>query len=544
MNVRVSAVVARAGRIAGVVLPRGRTSLVRCFAEDALLRWCTLALFLAACVPLLLTPFLPFADMGINTAAATLMWDAAFGNQPVASHFEVVWEPIPYWTTYLFTTVTARIFGPLAAAKLLTAVVFALIPLGIMRLLLALRRDPRLGLCAFALVWDHNLYAGWLAFLASVGLASFVLAWLIEAESVRDAGRLVPYTALLALTHAQGVILVGVAGVLLAFTTSRLVLRDAESPPLRRRLAVHAVALSGLALMGLPWVLARFEGAGGAGAAFSFEWHTPSFKLSKVFGYTLDNFSRPDAERLAAITFVAAVVGPLLLSLLPRREEAAKHHASAVVMVLGAGALYALLPMTINGPIAHWYTYPRYATVTLLWLLLLPAPRLGAWAASAVLPGVLLALTMDVKVARQFRGFAERTRPLQQVIAHVRPKASMLAMVFDDWDPDPDVKLPPYHQMHAYITATKRGFDPYLWGTRAAPLVYRDAARLPSPGWQGTFTMDAHGQYYDYLLVQAFHKADPAATAVSSSGLRPRLVVEAGRWRLYEVRGAKSRGKS
>jgi len=200
--------------------------------------------------------------------------------------------------------------------------------------------------------------------------------------------------------------------------------------------------------------------------------------------------------------------------------------------------------MTISGPIVHWYTYPRYATVTLLWLMVLPAPRLGAWAASAVLPGVLLALWVDVKVAGQLRGFAQRTRPFEQVITHVRPKASMLAMVFDDWDPDPDVKLPPFHQMHTYITATRRGFDPYLWGFGSVPLVYREAARLPAPGWQGTFTMDAHGRHYDYLLVQGFHKADPAATAVSSTGLRPRLVIQAGRWRLYEVRGAKSHSGS
>ncbi len=518
---------ARVGAVMALLLPRGRTSLRAAFAADRFLLRTTAALLLAAWFPLLLTPFLPFSDLGINTASADLIWDTAAGRLPAATFYKVQWSPLPYWTTYGLCSVLGKLFGPLIAAKLFTAFILALVPLGTMRLLLAFGRDPRLGLWAFALSWEHNLYAGWLGMLLGIGLVSFVLAWMVEAETIGDGFRIAPYAALIGLTHVQATWLFAVGGGAITFTTG----------PVRRRVAIHAAAFAGTAAVVIPWLAGQIRPRGGALSEmppFSFEWHAPAYKLSQFFAYTLDNFSRRDGERAAAITFVVLVVGPLLLGLLPARGV--RDRRSPAVLVAVAGGLYALLPWAISGPISHWYTYPRYSTVILLWLLLIPTARLRGWATWALAPGILAALVMDVKAAEQFASFGARTRPFLEVIAKVPPKASVMAIVLDDDDPDPDLKLPPYHQFYAYITAFGHGYSPHLWANSSIPLAYGEGANLPAPSWGGAFSMDDHGKHYDYILVQGIHHADPVATAVGSDGLRPRLIIEIDRWRLYAVR--------
>jgi hypothetical protein len=509
-----------------LLLPRTRTSLRATFAADRFLLWTTVGLLIAAWIPLLLTPFLPFSDAGINTATADLIWDTALGREPLSRYLRVQWVPMPYWTTYGLSSVLGKLFGPLIAVKLLTAFILALVPLSTMRLMLAFGRDARLGLWAFALTWEHNLYAGWLALLFGIGLVSFVLAWMVEAQTVGDGFRIAPYAALVGLTHVQATWLFLLAGAALTFTTG----------PIRRRLAVHAAAFAGTALTVFPWLIwiALQPPARLATPGFEFEWHTPAVKLSQFFAYTLDNFSRRDGERAAAIAFVVLVVGPLLLSLLP--AQPVRDRRSPVVLLLAAGALYVLLPMTVTRPIDHWYTYPRYATVILLWLLLIPRPRLKGWAAAALAPGILAALLVDARACEQFASFGRRTRPYLDVIAQVPAKASVLAIVLDDDDLDPDLKLPPYHQMYAYITALTHGYSPYLWDTKSIPLVYREGTGLPAPYWDQTFSMAAHGRHYDYILVQGFQYSDPVKAAVAPDGSLPRLVIEVGRWRLYKVR--------
>ena len=56
-----------------------------------------------------------------------------------------------------------------------------------------------------------------------------------------------------------------------------------------------------------------------------------AYKLSKVFYYTLDNFSQPDAERAAAVAFVIAALGPLALGQMRARNV--RYRAAPLVLV-------------------------------------------------------------------------------------------------------------------------------------------------------------------------------------------------------------------
>jgi len=173
----------------------------------------------------------------------------------------------------------------------------------------------------------------------------------------------------------------------------------------------------------------------------------------------------------------------------------------------------------------------------LLWLPLLPMPRLRGWPALALVPGILMALVMDGKAAQQFASFGDSTRPYLQIVEKVPPRAAVLAIVLDDDETDRDCKLWPYHQLYAYVTAVSRGYSPYLWGAGSMPLINRPGHSLPAPFWDGVFSMNEHGRFYDYVMVQGTHRGDPVAVAgASADGRRPHLVVEADRWRLYQIK--------
>ena len=117
-----------------------------------------------------------------------------------------------------------------------------------MRLALALRRDPRLCLWGFLLSWDHNLYAGWHSYGLGMALGFVVLARVIDAaDDPRAAVRVIPWSMLLALTHAMAVLFVGLAAALL-FVASR---------PTIRRAKTYVVALAGSAIVVVAWLLAR-----------------------------------------------------------------------------------------------------------------------------------------------------------------------------------------------------------------------------------------------------------------------------------------------
>lgn len=508
--------------------PRVERSLVRVLREDRLLRWAFALLWIASVIPMCFTPFLPFGDMGINVAMASLLVDVATGHGVAEKYFSVNWAPNPYWTTYALLALVEQVTGPLIAAKVVTAVTLLLIPLGMMRLLLTLGRNPRLAVWAFLLGYDHNVYWGWLSLMIGFGYSFFIIAWTLEARTVREALRVSLHSALLGLTHIQGVWLVMVAVPLLV----------PVGRPVHRRILVHGIALAGLSATIVPWLASRTGSAASIPAAFSFIWHSLDHKLIHFFANTLDNFVRPEGKRVSAVAFVVLVLGPLFLTLLPRESPRAGAVAP-LVLLLAAGGLYMLLPMQITGPIVHWGTYPRYATAVLLFLLLFPAPRLdGRWAL-ALLPGVLVNLLLDVQIARQFHNFGERTRPLLQVIEHVKPHASVLPLVLDVQDPDPDAQLQQVgHQLCAYVTAIRKGYDGYLWDIPKWPLQYRPGRMKPKPSWdvkkQLAFNM-SYGKHYDYVLLQGFRRGDPLRRLTKARLPRPKLVIEAGRWRLYEI---------
>src|SRR5450432_2069292 len=164
----------------------GRT-IVAALQQDRRLAIAFLILSIGSLSPLFATPLLPFPDLPSNVAGASLLVRTMLHQSSALQFYRVQYLPLPCWTSYLLLGISSLIVGPFIAAKLFTAGLVLLLPLALMRLLLAMGRDPRFALWGFLLSWDHNLYAGWHSYVFGMLLSFIFLAKVIEAEDRRAA---------------------------------------------------------------------------------------------------------------------------------------------------------------------------------------------------------------------------------------------------------------------------------------------------------------------------------------------------------------------
>ncbi len=508
-----------------------RSVLLSALADDRPLLIATLSLMVLACVPLFLSPFMPLSDLPDSTAAAALLWPTALGKGLAAYHYKLNLAPIPYWTTYLLVAALSPVIGALNAAKVWVAVTALTLPLATMRVLLALGRDIRLGLWAFLLCWGFVLFAGWAAFLLGMNLALWAAAWLMTARTLKECIAVFVLSAIVAFTHAQ-------AAIYLSCICPVLVLMrwSWRWQSLRGPLACAA----GISSVILPWLAASMRlGKPGPSVPFTFGFDSYPEKLAQFFHYTLDNQIRPTDQLGSSLAFVVLLFGPLLLVAVAgvRAEKNDGWRVDpALAFFLVPFLLYAALPMSITGPVSHWFTYPRYATYALGGLLFLPRLMLRGRHAWLLLPGVLAFAFFQTRIASQISDYSLRSRPFLDVIAHVKPNSSYLPLELDDTDPV--MKLDPFNQIHAYIASMKGGYDPHLFDNASIPLLYRSERRLPQTAWNGArdFSMQKHGRFYDYVLVQGGLAVDPVKRNPRCKTAVAELAVEAGRFRLYRIR--------
>jgi hypothetical protein len=190
-------------------------TLWRTFRRDRLLAVCFIALSIAGLAPLFASPILPFGDWNKVAGHAAILWDVAFGDGVLAHHFEINTTPVPYWTGFVISAIFSAIGGVLFAAKMGIAIIIVGLPLAVTRLLVALKRDPRLGLWAFILNYDRNMWAGWVAYLLGMAMVLWTIAWLLEVDSWPQALKVSLLSALVAVTHSQALAYLAVAGFLL-----------------------------------------------------------------------------------------------------------------------------------------------------------------------------------------------------------------------------------------------------------------------------------------------------------------------------------------
>ena len=504
-----------------------RAGLIATLRADRLLLWVTVGLAALALLPLFMAAILPLSDLPNTTACAALVPKILWGKGLPAEVYQVRWGIYPTWTPLILIAAISSMTNVLFAAKVIAALTVLLIPLATMRLMIACNRDPRLGVLAFSFSYQLDFYAGWVGFLLGMGLAMWALAWLIEAETVREALRVAVLGGIIGLTHAQSTLYFVVA--VLALTFAR-----AGRRPLRR-LALHALAGTGIMVLFMPWVFGVSPVQSGGGLLASlFRADDPlQDRLRDLWRFTFDVFARPDDVRVAARVLAMLLMAPMLLALVPIRSGASKAIPATLFLVICF--LYASMPMTLTSPVYQWYVYPRFAGFVLLSALLVPRPDLRGRRAAWLLPGIAMIVALLVHTATQFHDWDQRSRPFLQVIAAVRENSRVLPL--EMIDEDPAFSPHPTNQLHAYIAAMRSSYSPHLWRNEAYPFRYRPAKDLPSPepiAGGDTFDLDTYGPYYDYVLVQGKSK-DPVAGQATSKTFRADVVLETELFRLYQI---------
>jgi hypothetical protein len=500
-------------------------TLVRTFRQDKPL---AIAMFVMACVclaPLAATSILPLIDLPHHVALSGLLWDVAFGRGVASQYYEINLSPSPYWTTYLMLAVSMRTFGVYLGTKIVVAICMMSVPLGVMRLLVALGKSPRMGLLALLMMWDINLIYGWLNQILGTGVAFFALAELIEANTPRKAMRVWPWGIFLAFTHVLPFGFFGLCALLLTIVRP-------GSRWMAIKIFISAISAQCLAL--LPWLVHSFQSGSGGDPGFAFD--PLPVKVERLLDFSLGFFHvDPNANRAALAVVCVVVATPLTLAFFPKKLNHRPLRVAAVPFLV-ALFLYVVLPINVHRPIEHWGAYIRFCTPALLGLLLLPSPRLGNrhWWIAGI--GGLAGAVLSGYLFIQFRAFDREIEPFYQVAKKVPMGAKLLPLCYQN--KYPMIRLPLGESLHGYIVAESGTYNPYLFGQSSLP-VQKIPGRVPPapPAWGRNaryFSMWQYGQFYDYILVQGT-SYDPVRVDRNHKKT-VKLVFASGPYRLYSVR--------
>ncbi len=520
---RSSMLSARAGAFGRSIAAHvGSWHSVQMFRSNRYLALATLGLSAFALAPLFASPMLPLVDLGSNVGAAMLLDDTVFGTGVVAEHFQVQRRVVPYWTGYLLLAALEHVVGVLWAMKLVVGLCVVLFPIAVMRVLVALGRGPYVGLSAFVLTWDTNMYWGWFTFQLGMILALWSLAWVIEMRHWRDVPKLAALAALAAVTHIHTV----------AYALTACGLLTLLKRPLGRALKQSSVALASCLAVLAPWLLSNSGSRSSAALGFHAEQHPLGQKLASLHSFSLDNL--PQEPTLTAFAFLLLLILPALVSVLPGRQLSPLQRYAPILILLAGLLLYTLVPFAIHSPIVHWWTYPRFATYVLLGLLFCPAPDWSRFRWLLLTPVCVTAVALQLGIFRQFRAYGEYVSPYLEIIAAIEPNSRLLPLDLDDAR-FKGTRFASVGQLHGYAAAMTSSYDGHLFDYPTHPLLYRRDRILPHPNWfrPTEFRMDEHGKFYDYIIVHPLDR-DPIAKDARARA-HVQLVREAGAWRLYRV---------
>ncbi|MCU0698489.1 MAG: hypothetical protein MUC96_18465 [Myxococcaceae bacterium] len=486
-------------------------------------------LSVAVLAPLAQTPILPLNDLPNHVAMSALLRHMWSGDAVAAFHFELQPHPAPYWLTYLLLLAASYLFPTLTGAKVVVALCLLSVPLSTMRLLLALRRSPRLALWSFALCWDFSLSMGFIAYTLSVSLGFVFLARCIESLDAKPRRSSLLVTVLLGLLLAQSHAHAAGGAAVLVFAVAVLEFR-------RRWVLLRGLALSAVPVLGLvPWILLGARSEGRARPETIGHWPDVGERMSRMFHYTVDLVNGQTERNVLGLAFVFLLLAPLVLAAWTGGDG---NSARPRALYLAAWALYVVMPASLVWPFFQLLIHERHATMILLLGLALPAASFTGRQAWRLIPGGVVALAVAAVITVQCARFSTEVQPFLAVVDAVPPSSRIAWVLWQQRTPESVRDTIP--QVPAYLLAEKGGYSPYLFQTPNLPLRYRADRHRPHPHWHhpDQFTLAQHGIHYDYVLVQGkqLDRFQQGLIEAPEGRFRASVVLESGIWRLYQMR--------
>lgn len=436
--------------------------------------------------------------------------------------FELQPFAVPYLSLYLLSAAFMAVLPAVAATKVATGFLLALLPVGLMVLCWGMRKSPFLGLWGLVPAWGVLAHWGFINFLGATGLFAMSLGLMlrvVDKPSVRAQAALSACLVLLFFTHVFRFPMVLAAMLLVAFAM------------VDRADGVKGLIVPGAVALGLFmfWWVGR---ADAIPIDVRWTWPPDVSRVLEAPDYFADILSGQDDARLfRRFAWLFALTASVLFAFaVPRIRRLTGDswvpavHAIVAIVIVGAVALYLTLPMEI-GP--WWYVYPRELTVAVFLLpALLPDLPKRAWAELGFVVWTAWALApLGGFVAEAHRDFSASTAHFREILGELPHAPKLLYLVYDHHGSR--ARHTPYVHLPAYAQAEHGGWLSFHFADFGhSPLKYRsrrDPAAIVPPEvparWEWSpqlFELDRHGSFFDWFLIRresspdSLFEADPS----------------------------------
>jgi hypothetical protein len=491
------------------------------FAEGGLpIVW--VALTVAVLIPVWHQRLLPMLDTP-NHLALVRGWHSFHDPAFKISDFYVLRvRPVPYFLFYLSIHLLMYLFNIEVANKVFLSAYLILFPLSVLTLARALRRSPWLALGAFPLCFNQNWIYGFSSYLMGTACMFFSYALLIRhltgERRWQDAALLGVSTVLAYFSHVMTWFCFGVGAIGLLILHRRR---------WRRGLWAALAMLPSCALAILAWVQERADHSYMKhGNDFAGQWR--DFPTSVMeFPRRVLEIIPGHLDTIILIVLVATTLGLVLWrgTHQPGDDETERKQLKLILILLGL--TYITLPYQILRPMAWWYVAPRVPSMMAPFLLVLPAGRIFGKQRLIMLPTIVCAIVLPVKLARLYRDFSNRNAPFMKLVSEIPDGSKTMVVVrgmmrgpgSEEKSGDPATSAPVYWHFSSWPMALHGGYDPYIFD-QGIPI--RPKVIIKAPPWANVDTFDIRqAPDFDYYLVRSpleIMDREPSLSIVDSVG--------------------------
>lgn len=499
-----------------------------------------LVALVAAVVPLWVSALLPMMDLPQHLATVRILHSYGDPLLGVAQYHVIDFSRTQYLSWYLLVDGLSYLM-PLETANRVVLSLYAVgLPLSILALLRAHRRDPVLALLAVPLVYNVFFFMGFANYITALPLMFWGLALLqrcLDAPTWPRVAGLAVLALVLFYSHAQPFLLYG----LLAGLTVLLGARGWH-PRHWYQAALHiAPALLAMAIWTSRSLILAGDaewkaGHGGRNVAPSRVQFEPiAERLQNLWTWWLDAY-RDDLDEWLAVAWVALLLLAAVLSR-PRRATASEHWWRAKVpAVLAVVTVVAYLLCPVSWKWIWPISYRFIPVIALLAIVCVPGDSwaLGRWGRAGlfVAPALALCLANTQLHVKKAKEFSEEAGPIREIVAKAEPGRKLLALIYGAGSSV--LNQAPLLHMGQYYVVDRGGMASFSFANfPQSPVIYPDVGGPPTfPArfeWTPErFAWAEYGSYYDYFLLRG------AGEPFGADRDKVDLVAELGPYRLFK----------
>ena len=484
-----------------------------------------IALTVVALVPLWSQRVLTLYEAPLDFAMARGWASYAAPLYRISQHYDLNVRFAPGVLFLAFMRGAMALHVPLEVAhKLFLSLYVVLFPLSVLSLGRAFGRSPWLMLGSFALLFNQNWIFGSAGFLFGSCLVLIGVGRALRYLEARQDRHLAAVALLGLAVYASDLVAWSV------FVALVLALLWAARSRVRAGVWLLAALFPG-AILAASEVLLELSDPLVAKTDIKWvaHWHdfpTLAMELPRRIADVVPGHLDTALLVVLALTIFAA--------LLWRGESGGASRAGELkAMVAALGALYLLLPFSIERPLTFTALSPRLPWLMMTLVLLSPPGRIRGMRVLLLLPLLAMELVFPIKLSKRYRVFSWRVRPFLRLVESLPMAAPTLvvrrglAQANIDASEDSASSGAVYGHFTAWPLALRGGVDPFV-SPLALPIRPKaESALYDMPVYMSDFLQPWQAPKFRYYLVHdavAFWEKDPALHKID----------EGGDWTLFE----------